>query len=52
MEKPEGERPLGRSRLRWEDNNKIGDRKRGWSSIDSIHQAQGRDQWRALVHDN
>ena len=28
--KPEGRRPLGRSRLRWEDNIKMGLREMGW----------------------
>jgi hypothetical protein len=28
--KPEGKRPLGRSRHRWEDNNKMDLREIGW----------------------
>jgi len=28
--KPEGKRPLGRSRYRWEDNIKIGLQRVGW----------------------
>jgi hypothetical protein len=28
--KPEGKRPLGRSRHRWEDNSKIGLQEVGW----------------------
>ena len=30
MEKPEGRRPLGRPRRRWEDNIKIDFREVGW----------------------
>jgi hypothetical protein len=46
--KPEGKRPLGRPRRRWEDN--IMDlRDIGWGGMDWIDLAQDRDQWRALV---
>jgi hypothetical protein len=38
--KPEGKRPLGRSRHRWEDNIKIALREIVWESVDSIHLAQ------------
>jgi hypothetical protein len=34
MGKPEGKRPLGRSRRRWVDNIKIDLRKMGWSELD------------------
>jgi hypothetical protein len=47
--KPQGKRPLGRPRHRWEDNIKIDLREIGWGGIDWIHPAQDRDQWRALV---
>jgi hypothetical protein len=47
--KPEGKRPLGRSRRRWEDNIKMDLREIGWGGTDWIHLAQNRDQWRALV---
>jgi hypothetical protein len=30
MEKPEGKRPLGRPRRRWEDNNKMDLQEVGW----------------------
>jgi hypothetical protein len=43
--KPEGKRPLGRSRRRWVDNIKIDLRE-----IDCIDLAQDRDQWRAIVN--
>jgi hypothetical protein len=47
--KPEGKRPLGRPRRRWEDNNKFYLREIEWGGIDWIDLAQDRDQWRALV---
>jgi hypothetical protein len=46
--KPEGRRPLGRPRLRWEDNIKM-DLRRG-GGIDWIDLAQDRDMWWALVY--
>jgi hypothetical protein len=48
--KPEGKRPLGRSRRRWMDNIKIDLREIGWDGVDRIEMAQDRDQWRALVN--
>jgi hypothetical protein len=48
--KPEGKRPLGRPRRRWEDNIKMGVRERGWDGMDWINVAQDREQWRALVN--
>jgi len=40
--KPEGKRPLGRPRHRWEDNIKI--------DLQEVGElAQDRDRWRALV---
>jgi hypothetical protein len=50
MEKPEGGRPLGRSRRKWEDNIKMDLREVGWGSMDWINLAQDRDRWRALVN--
>jgi hypothetical protein len=47
--KPEGNRPLGRPRRRWEDNIKMDLREIGWVDMDWIDLAQDRDQWRALV---
>jgi hypothetical protein len=37
--KPEGKRPLGRSRRRWVDNIKIDLRRRGWDGMDTIELA-------------
>jgi hypothetical protein len=48
--KPEGKRPLGRPRRRWEDNIKMDLREIGWGGTDWIDLAQDRDQWRALVN--
>jgi hypothetical protein len=48
--KPEGKRPLGRSRSRWVDNVKIDLREIGWDSMDWINLAQDKDKWRALVN--
>jgi hypothetical protein len=48
--KPEGKRPLGRPRRRWEDNIRMDLREIGWGGMDWIDLAQNRDQWRALVN--
>jgi hypothetical protein len=48
--KSEGKRPLGRPRLRWEDNIKLDLRDMGWGVMYWIHLAQDRDQWSALVN--
>jgi hypothetical protein len=47
---PEGKRPLGRSRRKWEDNIKMDLRAIGSGGMDWIDLAQDRDQWRALVN--
>ena len=47
--KPEGKRPLGRPRRRWEDNIKMGLREVGGGG-DWMELAQDRDRWRALVN--
>jgi hypothetical protein len=48
--KPEGKRPLRRTRRRWEDNIRIDIREIGWESLDRIRLAQDSDQWRAVVY--
>jgi hypothetical protein len=48
--KPEGRRPLGRPRRRWEDNIKMDLREVGWGGMEWINLAQDRDRWRALVN--
>ena len=47
--KPEGKRPLGRPRRRWEDNIKMALQEVGKGCGDWIELAQDRDGWRALV---
>jgi hypothetical protein len=48
--RPEGRRPLGRPRRRWEDNMKMDLREIGFGDVDWIHRAQDRDRWRVLVN--
>jgi hypothetical protein len=50
MGKPEGKRPLGRPRRRWEDVIRMELRVIGWGSTDWIQLPQDRDRWRALVN--
>jgi hypothetical protein len=50
MGKPEGKRPLGRPRRRWEDGIRIDLGEFGWGSVDWIQLAQDRDRWRDLVN--
>jgi hypothetical protein len=47
--RPEGKRPLGRPRRRWEDNIKMDLRKRGIDGSNWIRLAQDRVRWRAFV---
>jgi hypothetical protein len=49
MGRPEGKRPLGRPRRRWEDNIKRDLQKVGGVGGDWMERAQDRDRWRALV---
>jgi hypothetical protein len=48
--RPEGRRPLGRPRRRWENNIKMDLREIGFGDVDWIHLAEDRDRWRALVN--
>jgi len=45
MGKPEGKRPLGRPRRRWEDNIKMDLQEVGCGGMDWIELAQDRDRW-------
>jgi hypothetical protein len=47
--RPEGKRPLGRPRRRWEDNIKMDLREMGIDGVNWIQLAQDRVQWRAFV---
>ena len=48
--KPEGKRPLGRPRHRWEENIKMDLQEVGCGGMDWIELAQDRDRWWALVN--
>ena len=47
--KPEGKRPLGRPRRRWEDNIKMDLQEVGGGCEDWMELVQDRGRWRALV---
>jgi hypothetical protein len=47
--KPEGKRPLGRPRRRWEDNIKKDSQEVGGGRGNWMELAQDWDRWRALV---
>jgi len=47
--KPEGKRPLGRPRRRWEDNIRMDLREVGGGCGDLMELGQDRDRWRAFV---
>ena len=46
---PEGKRPLGRPRRRWEDNIKMDLQEVGRGCGEWMELGQDRDRWRALV---
>jgi hypothetical protein len=48
--RPDGKRPLGRPRHRWEDNIKLDVREIGIDGVNWIRLAQDRVQWRAFVN--
>jgi len=48
--KPEAKRSLGRPSDRWEDNVRVCLRETVWESVDRMHLAQDKDQWRALLN--
>jgi len=47
--KPEGKRPMGRPRRRWEDNIRMDLQEVGCGYMDWIALAQDRNGWRTLV---
>ena len=50
MGKPEGKRPLGRPKRRWEDNINMDLQEVGCGGMDWMELAQCRDRWRAFVN--
>jgi hypothetical protein len=48
--KPEGRRPLGRPRHRWEDNIKMDLQEMGFGDVDWTDLAEDRGRWWALVN--
>jgi hypothetical protein len=48
--RPEGKRPLGKPRCRWENNIKLDLREIGIDGANWIQLAQDRVQWRAFVN--
>jgi hypothetical protein len=50
VEKPEGKRPLGRNRPRWEDNIMMDLQEVGSGGMDWIGLAQDRDRWRTILN--
>jgi len=47
--KPQGKRPLGRPRRRWEDNIKMDLQEVGGGGMDWVEMAQDSNRWWALV---
>jgi hypothetical protein len=45
--KPEGKRPLGRPKRKWEDNIR---KEMDWEGVNWVHLVQDRDQWRAHLN--
>jgi hypothetical protein len=50
MGKPEGKRPMGKPRRRWEDNIKMDLQEMRCEGMDWIDVSQDRDRWRAVVN--
>jgi hypothetical protein len=48
--RPEGKRPLGRPRRRWDYDIRMDLREIGWEGVVWMHVAHNKDQWRALVN--
>jgi hypothetical protein len=49
--KPEGKRPLGRPRRRWEDNTKMDLQEVGCEGMDWIELTQDKDRWRPVENE-
>jgi hypothetical protein len=50
VQKPEGKRPTGRPKLRWEDNKMMDHQEVGCWVMDWIELAQDRDRWQTSVN--
>ena len=50
MGKHEGNRPLGRTRHRWEENIMMNLQEVGYKGMDWIDLTQDRDRWQALIN--
>jgi len=50
VRKPEGKKPIGRPRPKWEDNIKMDLKEVECESMEWIELAQHRDRWWALVN--
>jgi len=48
--KPEGKRPLGRHRHRWEDDIKVDLQEVRCGGVDWVELAQDKDRWQAPVN--
>jgi hypothetical protein len=48
--KPEGKRPLRRTRCRWKDNTEMDLRETEWGGMDWIDLVQDKGNWRCLVN--
>jgi hypothetical protein len=48
--KPEGKRPLGRPRRRWQDDIKMYVIEVGWGGMDWIDLAQDEDRWGVVAN--
>ena len=51
MRKPEGKKPLGRPRHRWEDNIKIYLQEVGFGGMDWMELPQDGDRWGTVVNE-
>ena len=47
---PQGKKPLGRPKCRWDYNIKLDLKGVGWRGMDWLELAQDKDKWRALVN--
>jgi hypothetical protein len=50
VRKPEGKRPLGRPRHKWENNIKMDLKETAWEDVDLTHMTLGRCLWQAVVN--